>query len=93
MKFTFGKKYQKKTFDLDLINKTNDQRILHVLLYSSERAWAHAMNIKQDFSTKKQENLRMKFHIKNRFAKAYRWAKILENGCQKHTDNVIKTQK
>jgi len=43
--------------------------------------------LKQEFATKKQQNLRMRFHIKKKLHRALQWAKILQKGCVRHTEN------
>jgi signal recognition particle subunit SRP68 len=43
LKFTHGRKYQKKKIEIE---KKNDPRILQILLFKSEHEWAYAMDIK-----------------------------------------------
>ncbi len=59
MKFTFEKKFKKK--DITSVCK-NDPRMLLVLLYGTERAWAHAMEMKQKLALG-TINRRAKYHI------------------------------
>ena len=47
MKFSYGKKYLKKKIEVE---KINDPKVLHVLLYNCERNWSYAMDLKQGYS-------------------------------------------
>jgi signal recognition particle subunit SRP68 len=86
IKFTHGKKFVKKEISLENINDFKDPRVLQLPLYNAERAWAYAMSLKQELANNKSADPRIRMHIKRRFSRALKWAKLLKQICQKHTE-------
>jgi signal recognition particle subunit SRP68 len=66
------RRYQKR--DLTNLDEINDSKYLLIPLFQAERAWAYAMQLKQDVNS----NLRKKFHLINRLKKAMKFANDLE---------------
>jgi len=90
IKFTHGRgKFVKKNLTLENINEFKDPRILEIPLYNAERAWAYAMSLKQELSTNKNADPRIRIHIRGRFLRALKWAKLLKAICKKHTEEVF----
>lgn len=87
VKFTHGRgKFVKKNLTLENINEFKDPRILQVPLYNAERCWAYAMSLKQELSTNKNADPRIRIHIRRRFLKSLKWATLLKDICKKHTE-------
>jgi len=87
IKFTYGRgKFVKKNLTLENINEFKDPRVLEIPLYNAERAWAYAMSLKQELSTNKNTDPRIRMHIRGRFLRALKWAKLLKSICKKHTE-------
>ena len=61
------RRYQKR--DLTNLDEINDSKYLLIPLFQAERAWAYAMQLKQDVNS----NLRKKFHLINRLKKAMKF--------------------
>jgi len=90
VKFTHGRgKFVKKNLTLENINEFKDPRILQIPLYNAERCWAYAMSLKQELSSNKNADPRIRIHIRRRFLKAVKWATLLKDICKKHTEEVI----
>ncbi|CAF0795053.1 unnamed protein product [Brachionus calyciflorus] len=66
-----SRKYQKKEITEEDLN---DSKILLIPLFQAERAWAYAMQLKQESNTEP----RKKFHLLNRLRKAIKHADHLE---------------
>jgi signal recognition particle subunit SRP68 len=66
------KKFQKKEITPD--DLTTDNKVLMIPLFLAERAWAFAMQLKQESNSEP----RKKFHLINRLRKAIRFAADLE---------------
>uniref|UniRef100_A0AAV1UYH6 Signal recognition particle subunit SRP68 n=1 Tax=Peronospora matthiolae TaxID=2874970 RepID=A0AAV1UYH6_9STRA len=90
VKFTHGKGKQ-------FINKKVDaetaieHRLLYLPLYKAERAWAYAMQLKEDDNLDKLENgedanSRIKFHLTGRLRKAAEWSQRLAAICTVRAD-------
>jgi hypothetical protein len=62
--------------------------MLQVLLFNSERNWAHAMEIKQKAQLDKDRNSRRKFFITKKFRKAEKWAQKLKEQTIDRTEKV-----
>jgi signal recognition particle subunit SRP68 len=90
IKFTHGKKFVKKEISLDNINEFKDPRVLQLPLYNAERAWALAISLKQELANNKNADPRTRMHVKRRFSRALKWARLLKQICQKHTEEVSK---
>eukprot|EP00201_Polytomella_parva_P016722 CAMPEP_0175068922 /NCGR_PEP_ID=MMETSP0052_2-20121109/17928_1 /TAXON_ID=51329 ORGANISM="Polytomella parva, Strain SAG 63-3" /NCGR_SAMPLE_ID=MMETSP0052_2 /ASSEMBLY_ACC=CAM_ASM_000194 /LENGTH=440 /DNA_ID=CAMNT_0016335979 /DNA_START=213 /DNA_END=1532 /DNA_ORIENTATION=- len=75
-------KYQKRKIEL---HKINDSKHLQILLFSAERAWAHAMDLKQ--ATERVPDHRQRNHLARRLARASRWAAELAAAASVHADN------
>lgn len=65
------RRYQKKELNADEIN---DVKYLFIPLFQVERAWAYAMQLKQEANT----DPRKKFHVVNRLRKAIKHSNELE---------------
>ena len=90
IKFTYGKgKFAKRDLSLENINEFKDPRILQIPLYNAERAWAYAMSLKQDLSTNRNADPRIRMHVRSRFLRALKWAQLLKAICKKHTEEVF----
>ncbi|KAL3701446.1 hypothetical protein R1sor_019468 [Riccia sorocarpa] len=61
-----------------------DVRYLHVVLYSAERAWSYAMEIK---SSGAGANARQQAHLIRRLTKAAKWADLLNRLCSEKADS------
>ena len=64
-------------------NMVREGRHLSSLLFCSERAWAHAMEIKRDNTNHEP---RPRYHLLNRLAKAAKWAATLSQLCAARAD-------
>jgi hypothetical protein len=90
VKMTHGRgKFVARPLTEENITEIKDSRALHLCLYNAERAWAYAMSLRQEFSTNKNANPRMKFQIRRKFLKALQWAKLLKGVTKKYTDDVM----
>lgn len=88
VKMTHGRgKFVARPLTEENITEIKDSRALHLCLYNAERAWAYAMSLRQEFSTNKNANPRMKFQIRRKFLKALQWAKLLKGVTKKYTDD------
>ncbi|KAJ3452599.1 signal recognition particle 68 kda protein [Anaeramoeba flamelloides] len=77
-----GKRYVSKPISLDTAK--SDRQLL-ILLFSAERAWAYASELKEA-----QINPRVKFRMRNRLKKSAKWASQLLNIAQeKCTDRTL----
>ncbi|CAM9180987.1 unnamed protein product, partial [Chrysoparadoxa australica] len=82
VRFTFGRG---KTFvkrELTVEVATTDAHI-QIALMMAERAWAHAMQLKQGAVT---ASYRVTHHLVSRFKKAVKWAALLETLCAELCD-------
>eukprot|EP01125_Pyxidicula_operculata_P001558 TRINITY_DN11410_c0_g1_i1.p1 TRINITY_DN11410_c0_g1~~TRINITY_DN11410_c0_g1_i1.p1 ORF type:complete len:568 (-),score=148.50 TRINITY_DN11410_c0_g1_i1:91-1794(-) len=84
LKFLHGSRYHKK--EIDPQNVT-DPRFLELVLMMSERAWSHAMQLKDD-----TENYRAKFHAFRRLGKAAKHASLLMALANKLADDRTKLE-
>ncbi|KAJ7549593.1 hypothetical protein O6H91_07G059500 [Diphasiastrum complanatum] len=81
LKFTHGRgKYVPKPI---LEATVTSVRFLHVVLYSAERAWSSAMEIKQ---TPNGANSHQRAHLIRRLSKAAKWGDLLERLCSEKAD-------
>lgn len=86
LNFKFGRgKYIKKDIPEDLYN---DPKGLLLLLYNAERAWSHAMQLRQHLSLKASGFAR--HHLVKRLKKAVKWAEKLESAVT-HVGDVKST--
>ncbi|KAG6545239.1 hypothetical protein Mapa_013351 [Marchantia paleacea] len=82
LNFKHGRgKYVKKEISEATVT---DVRYLHVVLYSSERAWSYAMEIK---STTAGANARQQAHLIRRLTKAAKWGDLLNRLCSEKADS------
>lgn len=65
------RRFQKRELNLD---EVNDSKYLLIPLYQAERAWAYAMQLKQESNS----DARKKFHLINRLRKAVKFSADLE---------------
>ena len=65
------RRYQKRDINIEEIN---DSKYLLIPLFQAERAWAYAMQLKQESNN----DARKKFHLVNRLRKAVKFANELE---------------
>jgi len=78
LKLTQGKKrYQKKEITVDIINNIKH---LYVLLFSAERAWSYAMQLKSE----SLDEPRKHYHLMKRLRKAASYANQLEDVCKSY---------
>ncbi|XP_074316501.1 uncharacterized protein LOC141652801 [Silene latifolia] len=76
LKFTHGRgKYSRKVITE---NTVTDVRFLHVLLYTAERAWSHAMEKRQ---LPDGPNRRQRIYLIGRLRKAVKWASLFAQLC------------
>ncbi|MED6169352.1 hypothetical protein PIB30_020658 [Stylosanthes scabra] len=82
LKFTHGRgKYSKRNITESTVT---DVRFLHVLLYSSERAWSHAMEKRQ---LPDGPNARQRIYLIGRLRKAVKWATLFSQLCAIKADS------
>ncbi|CAL5214702.1 unnamed protein product [Lathyrus oleraceus] len=82
LKFTHGRgKYAKRT--LTEANVT-EVRFLHVILYSAERAWSHAMEKRQ---LPNGPNASQRIYLIGRLRKAVKWATLFSQLCAVKADS------
>ncbi|GLE04321.1 hypothetical protein PINS_up013236 [Pythium insidiosum] len=89
-KFTHGKGKVFVQRKVDAETAT-DARLLYLPLYSAERAWSYAMQLKEDDNAEKLEhgedaNSRIKFHLAGRLRKAAEWSQRLAEICAVKAD-------
>jgi len=78
LKLTQGKKrYQKKEITVDIINNIKH---LYVFLFSAERAWSYAMQLKSE----SLDEPRKHYHLMKRLRKAASYANQLEDVCKSY---------
>jgi len=83
LKFKHGKgRYKQAPFPADF----TDVRFLEVPLASAERAWSYGVQLKADNANAASVNAQWRHHSINRFGKAVKWAKFLEQVCKIHAD-------
>ncbi|XP_021905502.1 signal recognition particle subunit SRP68 [Carica papaya] len=76
LKFTHGRgKYTKRAITEATIS---DVRFLHLVLYTAERAWSHAMEKRQ---LPDGPNARQRSYLIGRLRKAVKWATLFSNLC------------
>ena len=76
MKLTNGnKKYAKKEIKPEVVSS---ERYLLIPLYQAERAWAYAMQLKDEAGAGEVPP-RVYYHLVRRFKKAVSWCKILSS--------------
>ncbi|RYR44894.1 hypothetical protein Ahy_A08g041170 isoform C [Arachis hypogaea] len=82
LKFTHGRgKYSKRNITESTVT---DVRFLHVLLYSAERAWSHAMEKRQ---LPDGPNARQRIYLIGRLRKAVKWATLFSKLCAIKADS------
>ncbi|KAL7139722.1 hypothetical protein ABFS83_09G072600 [Erythranthe nasuta] len=82
LKFTHGRgKYTKRAITA---NTVTEVRFLHVVLYTAERAWSHAMEKK---TLPDGPNARQRSYLIGRLRKAVRWASVLQELCATKGDS------
>ncbi|CAI5989823.1 unnamed protein product [Closterium sp. NIES-64] len=91
LRFLHGKgKYQRKSLEP---NTVTDVRHLHIPLFSAERAWAYAMELKQAISeagsaaAAQAAFARKRAHLLRRLARAARWADGFSHLCAARADS------
>lgn len=80
LKFPQGDKRHFKRRDItigQLTGKRADERFIHIPLISAERAWAYAMQLKQESNTEQ----RKRFHLVSKLRKACSYALQLQELC------------
>ncbi|KAK3183244.1 hypothetical protein Dsin_030530 [Dipteronia sinensis] len=76
LKFTHGRgKYTRKTITESTVTEV---RFLHLVLYTAERAWSHAMEKRQ---IPDGPNARQRIYLIGRLRKAVKWATLFSNLC------------
>lgn len=82
LKFTHGRgKYSRKVITE---NTVTDVRFLHILLYTTERAWSHAMEKRQ---LPDGPNRRQRIYLIGRLRKAVKWATSFAQLCAAKGDS------
>ncbi|GAV92389.1 hypothetical protein CFOL_v3_35768, partial [Cephalotus follicularis] len=82
LKFTHGRgKYNKKAVTESTVTEV---RFLHMFLYTSERAWSHAMEKRQ---LPDGPNARQRIYLIGRLRKAVKWATLFSNLCSSKGDS------
>lgn len=82
LKFTHGRgKYTKRTIQPSMVTEV---RFLHVVLYTSERAWSHAMEKRQ---LPDGPNARQRSYLIGRLRKAVKWATFFAELCAMKGDS------
>ncbi|XP_027156431.1 signal recognition particle subunit SRP68-like [Coffea eugenioides] len=76
LKFTHGRgKYSKRAITASMVTEV---RYLHVVLYTAERAWSHAMEKK---TLPDGPNARQRGYLIGRLRKAVKWATLFQDLC------------
>ncbi|XP_060192209.1 uncharacterized protein LOC132621801 [Lycium barbarum] len=76
LKFTHGRiKYTKRPIS---VNTVTEVRFLHLVLYTAERAWSHAMEKK---TLPDGPNARQRSYLIGRLRKAVKWASLFQELC------------
>ncbi|KAL3341836.1 hypothetical protein AABB24_026051 [Solanum stoloniferum] len=76
LKFTHGRlKYTKRPISITTVTEV---RFLHVVLYTAERAWSHAMEKK---TLPDGPNARQRSYLIGRLRKAVKWASLFQELC------------
>nr|XP_004233515.1 signal recognition particle subunit SRP68 [Solanum lycopersicum]XP_010317210.1 signal recognition particle subunit SRP68 [Solanum lycopersicum] len=76
LKFTHGRlKYTKRSISVTTVTEV---RFLHLVLYTSERAWSHAMEKK---TLPDGPNARQRSYLIGRLRKAVKWASLFQELC------------
>ncbi|KAH0704383.1 hypothetical protein KY290_017700 [Solanum tuberosum] len=76
LKFTHGRlKYTKRSISITTVTEV---RFLHVVLYTAERAWSHAMEKK---TLPDGPNARQRSYLIGRLRKAVKWASLFQELC------------
>ena len=65
----------------------SDSRVLEILLFSAERAWVHAMELKSAASNAESNISTLEHHSARRFAKAAKWAALLNDTASRCADS------
>ncbi|KAJ1411890.1 SRP68, N-terminal domain superfamily [Sesbania bispinosa] len=82
LKFTHGRgKYAKRTITESTVTEV---RFLHVILYSAERAWSHAMEKRQ---LPNGPNASQRIYLIGRLRKAVKWATLFSQLCAVKADS------
>ncbi|KAG5041379.1 hypothetical protein JHK85_013855 [Glycine max] len=82
LKFTHGRgKYAKRALTESTVTEV---RFLHVILYTAERAWSHAMEKRQ---LPNGPNARQRIYLIGRLRKAVKWATLFSQLCAVKADS------
>ncbi|KAK6147982.1 hypothetical protein DH2020_018894 [Rehmannia glutinosa] len=82
LKFTHGRgKYTKRAITASTVTEV---RFLHLVLYTAERAWSHAMEKK---TLPDGPNARQRSYLIGRLRKAVRWASVFQELCATKGDS------
>lgn len=82
LKFTHGRgKYTKRAITQSTVSEV---RFLHVVLYTAERAWSHAMEKRQ---LPDGPNARQRIYLIGRLRKAVKWATLFAQLCASKGDS------
>ncbi|KAK7316861.1 hypothetical protein RJT34_00621 [Clitoria ternatea] len=82
LKFTHGRgRYAKRTIAESTVTEA---RFLHLVLYSAERAWSHAMEKRQ---LPNGPNARQRIYLIGRLRKAVKWATLFSHLCAVKADS------
>mmetsp|Transcript_83077 Transcript_83077/g.144276 ORF Transcript_83077/g.144276 Transcript_83077/m.144276 type:complete len:604 (-) Transcript_83077:30-1841(-) len=64
-----------------------DMRFMEIPLVNAERAWSYGVQLKADNATQAEFNHRWRHHSIRRFAKAVKWATMLDSVAKRHADS------
>ncbi|MCD7457366.1 hypothetical protein HAX54_034963 [Datura stramonium] len=82
LKFTHGRlKYTKRPISVTMVTEV---RFLHLVLYTAERAWSHAMEKK---TLPDGPNARQRSYLIGRLRKAVKWASLFQELCSVKGDS------
>ncbi|CAJ0859699.1 2332_t:CDS:10 [Entrophospora sp. SA101] len=85
LKFTHGKGRFTQKNEVN-VSSLNDVRVLHIVLFDTERAWSYAMELKRE--SRSTGDLRKKHHLIRKLKKAEKCAKQLEHLCSREIGKV-----
>lgn len=84
LRFKHGRgRFKQAPFPADF----TDMRMMEIPLVNAERAWSYGVQLKADNATQAEFNHRWRHHSIRRFAKAVKWATLLDSVAKVHGDS------